>query len=163
MKKLFLSSMILVVLISNIKAQKGDNFLKIHAGAELTTSLFADGYSTGWGIYATDYYGVSNDGNLVISTGVASWKVKDSPGKAGMFLTRIGYRQFLAEGFYLQADAGIGVGLENFSGATRFNFGGGLGYLFKNKKGSGFDISARANRGFGRTWIGLGAGYQFKL
>lgn len=163
MKKIITLVSILVFALSTINSQNGTNHLKIHAGAELTTGLFADGYNTGWGIYATDYFSLSKDGSIVLSTGIGSWNQKTGSGKAGMSLTRIGYRQFFAKGFYFQGDAGIGLGLENFRGSTRFTFGGGPGYLLKIKNGDGFDISARVNRGFNRTWIGLGVGYQFRI
>lgn len=152
------------MLYSICSGQKGSNFLKLHASAELTTGLFADGYKTGWGVYATDYYGTTKDGSLAFSAGLAGWnEANGGTTKAGMFLVRVGYRQIIAAGLYAQGDGGIGIGSKNFSGTTRFVFGGGLGYLIKNKTGSGFDISARVNRGFSRIWIGLGAGYQFKL
>jgi hypothetical protein len=144
-------------------AQKNNNYLKIHGSAELTTGLFADGYNTGWGIYITDYYGVAENTNICLSTGIASWNASNAAVKAGLSLTRVGIQQFIAKGFYLQADAGIGIGIRDWSGTTRFTLGGGPGYLFKSKGGGGFDISARVNRGFNRTWIGLGAGYEFKL
>lgn len=164
MKKYLFCLHVLTICFLNLNAQKNSNYIKIHAGAEITTGLFAEGYNSGWGVYITDYYGISDGGSIAFSTGVAVWKSSDaSEVKAGMSLTRLGFRQFVAEGFYLQADAGIGIGLQSFSGATRFAFGGGPGYLFKSKKGGGLDISTRINRGFNRTWIGVGAGYQFKL
>jgi hypothetical protein len=163
MIKIFQILIVFLFFISTINAQKGDNFLKLSGGVELTTGHFADGYSTGWGIYATDYYNISKDASLLLSTGITSFKVKNGTGKAGMSLSRFGIRQFVSNGFYFQGDAGIGIGLNNFDGPARFTFGFGPGYLFKSKRGSGFDLSARLNRGFSRTWIGLGAGYQFKL
>jgi hypothetical protein len=163
MKHFFLTALLFFcVIITN--AQKGTNFLKIHGGAELTTGLFAEGYQTGWGVYVTDYYRVSDKTNISLSTGIASWKVKDDASfKIGMSLTRVGLQQYISNGFYLQGDAGVGVGLQKWSGTTKFVFGGGPGYLFKSKAGGGFDLSTRVNRGFNRTWIGLAAGYQFKL
>lgn len=144
-------------------SQKGKNYFKINTGAELTSGLFAEGYKSGWGIYASHYYSISKEGSFVISSGVAFWNESNGTGKAGMSLTRAGFRQFVYQGLYFQADAGIGLGLNNFSETTRFCFGGGTGYLFKNTKGNGVDISVRINRGFNRTWIGIGAGYQFGL
>jgi len=150
-------------IIVNVQAQKGNNHLKLNGGAELNTGLFSEGYNTGWGVYATDYFGINEQTSLLLSTGVASWKVKDGSFKVGMSLTRFGVRQFVSNGFYLQGDAGISVGLETWSGLKRFAFGGGPGYLFKSKKGGGVDISARVNRSFHRTWIGLAAGYEFSF
>jgi hypothetical protein len=164
MRHRFLLICICALYLQLANAQKNLNYLKIHAGAEFTTGLFADGYSTGWGIYFTDYYGVGNTTNILLSTGLASWNAKgESSIKAGASLTRLGIHQFISKGLYLQADGGIGVGFEDWSGTTRFSYGGGPGYLFKSKSGGGFDLSARVNRGFNRTWIGIGAGYQFKL
>ena len=144
-------------------AQKGSNYLKIHAAAEFTTGLFADGYNTGWGVYATDYIEVAKGGSFLLSIGIAGWKASNDPSKAGMFLTRIGYRQFVSSGLYMQGEGGLGFGQNNFSGSTKFVLSGGFGYLFKGKRGNGFDICAKVNRGFIRTWIDLGAGYQLKL
>lgn len=164
MRQIILFFVLVLGMNNNFFGQKGNNFLKLHASAELTTGLFADGYKTGWGVYATHYYGTSKDGSIAFSAGLASWdETNGGRTKAGMFLVRAGYRQILVEGLYVQGDGGFGVGSKNFSGTTRFVIGGCLGYLFKNKTGSGFDISARVNRGFNRTWLGLGAGYQFKL
>lgn len=162
-----MKSMILFLIIfhfGNISfSQKNKNYFKINTGAELTSGLFAEGYKSGWGIYASHYYNIGKEGNFVISSGIAFWNESNGTSKAGMSLTRVGLRQFVYQGFYFQADAGIGLGLKNFSETTRFCFGGGAGYLFKNAKGNGVDISVRINRGFNRTWIGIGAGYQFRL
>lgn len=149
--------------LANCFAQRGENYIKLTSNAELTSGLFAEGYKSGWGIYASHYYGISKEGSFVISSGVAFWNESNGTGKAGMSLIRAGFRQFVYQGLYFQADAGIGLGLNNFSETTRFCFGGGTGYLFKNTKGNGVDISVRINRGFNRTWIGIGAGYQFGL
>ncbi|OSZ80716.1 hypothetical protein CAP36_05550 [Chitinophagaceae bacterium IBVUCB2] len=144
-------------------AQKSKNHLKISGGAEITTGIFKQGFNTGFGIYISDYYSVIEGGSILLSTGIASWKGNNHSGKAGLVLTRLGFRQFVGAGFYLQGDGGFGIGLENFSGRTRFSYGGGPGYLFASKNGSGFDISARVNRYGYRTWFGVAAGYQFKL
>ncbi len=161
MKYIFLMIFNLFTLI--IFAQKHTNTLKVHGGPELTTGLFADGYKTGWGVYATDYVGLGDKTSLSLSTGVAFWNAKNASIKAGMSLTRLGLRQFVSNGLYFQGDAGLGIGLSDWSNDKEFVFGGGTGYLFKTKKGGGFDLSLRANRGFSRTWIGLGLGYEFKL
>lgn len=162
MKHLFLVCFLSIILIKS-HAQR-QNSLKIHGGAEFTSGFFADGYEAGWGIYVTDYIEVNKGGNIVLSTGGAFWNSKGEPvSKAGIWLTRFGYRQFVISGLYLQSDAGLGIGLKNFTGSTRFVFGVGPGYLIKNKTGGGFDINVRYNRGFNRTWFGLGVGYQFNL
>ncbi len=163
MKKNILFLLLSLFVSIFINAQKGSNYLKLNAGAELTIKSFADGYKSGWGIYATDYYNITDDLSILFSTGVTSFESKRGAGKAGMSLTRAGFRQFFSKGFYFQGDAGIGIGLKNFNGPTRFAFGFGPGYFFKSKNGNGFDISTRYNGGFNRTWIGLAVGYQFKL
>ena len=156
--------LLLFSLSAFLNTSHAQNYIKIHAGAEIPTTFFAEAYKTGWGIYATDYYQIGKGGSIVFSTGVAAWNViEESNGKTGMVLTRFGYRQFLVADIYFQGDAGFGVGLENFTGTTRFAYGFGPGYLFKNKRGGGIDINARFNRAFNRSWFGLGAGYQFKL
>jgi len=159
-------SLLVFVLLSvttSSHGQKNGNFLKLHASAEFTTGLFNEGYNTGWGIYATDYFGLGDKTAISLSTGIASWNAKNAELKAGMSLSRVGLRQFLASGFYLQADAGIAVGLKDWSGSTKFAFSGGAGYLFRINGKGGVDISAKVSRSFDRTWIGLGAGYEFKL
>lgn len=163
MKKAIIYFLFLGTQYSVSNAQKGSNYLKIHAAAELPTGLFAAGYNAGWGIYATDYIGITKNGSFLLSAGIAFWKASNDPSKAGMLLTKFGYREFVTSGFYVQVDAGLGFGQNNFSGSTKLVIGSGLGYLFKNEKGNGFDIFAKVNRGFIRTWIDLGAGYQFKL
>ncbi len=156
-----LNLLFLIPFIAN--GQKGNSFIEIHGSAETTTGFFAEGYKTGYGIYAIGYGEINKSGNISVSIGVASWNVKNGTGSAGMILPRIGYRQFVVEGLYLLGDIGVSIGIKNFKNSTRFVIGGGLGYMFKNKSGSGFNLSTRINRGFNRTWIGLGAGYQFKL
>ena len=123
---------------------KSKCYLKVHAGAEIPTGLFGEEFATGWGIYVTDYFEMGKGGSVLISTGIAAWHIKEESNfKAGLALTRIGLRQFITGGVYLQGDLGFGVGLENFSGNTRFAYGFGPGYLFKNKSGGGLDINAR--------------------
>ncbi|MGZ5135798.1 MAG: hypothetical protein ACXWCG_11630 [Flavitalea sp.] len=161
--KYFVLVYLAVSVTLSVQAQTKSNHLKINGGAEITTRLFARGYNTGWGLYVTDYIGIANQQNLSLSTGVAFWNARNSSFKVGISLTRIGFRQFVSNGFYFIGDAGIGVGLKSWSGTTRFAFGGGTGYLFRNKKSAGLDLSVRANRTFNRTWIGLAAGYEFKL
>lgn len=163
MRKICLSLLLFLLGQSFAFAQKNKNYLKISTGAEITTGIFQEGFNTGFGIYLTDYFSVIEGGSILLSTGIASWKGNNHSGKAGLVLTRLGYRQFLGAGLYIQGDGGLGIGLENFSGRTRFSFGGGPGYLFKSKNGGGFDIATRVNRYGYRTWFGVAAGYQFKL
>jgi hypothetical protein len=161
MKVLIVLCLTLIAL--NAFAQKNTNNLKINAGAEMPIGLFSKGYNAGWGVYATDYFGIADQTSISLSSGIASWKVKDGAFKIGMSLTRLGLRQFISNGLYLQGDAGVSVGLQSWSGSSKFVFGGGPGYLIKSKKGGGIDLSARVNRSFNRTWIGAAAGYEFKL
>jgi hypothetical protein len=154
---------LLLLTCLSVQAQKGSNFLKLHASAELTTGLFNEGYNTGWGVYATDYFGIAGKTSISLSTGFAAWNAKDADLKIGMSLTKLGLRQFLAGGLYFQADAGIAVGLKDWSGSTKFAYSAGAGYLIRLKHRGGIDISAKVNRAFIRTWIGVGAGYEFKL
>jgi hypothetical protein len=163
MNKVFFLTTIFGLFILNSFSQQGSNYLKVYASAEFTTGLFDEGYNTGWGIYATDFYGMGEKTSLSLSTGIASWNAKNADITAGMWLTRFGLRQFLVKGFYLNADGGIAVGIKDWSGSSQFAYGGGIGYLLRSKRGGGIDISARVNRSFERTWIGLGAGYEFKL
>lgn len=142
----------------NIHAQKGSDIFKISGGAEIPVGFFASGFETGWGIYVTDYYGINDNGSILLSTGLAYWKDK------GLSLTRAGYRRILApSGFYLQAEAGIAVYLQNFGEGTTFSIGGGPGYLVKTGPSSAIDIYGRINHINNRNFISLGAGYQFKL
>lgn len=162
MKKIFLIILFIVTGLT-LSAQEKNGRIKIQLGPEFTVGLFADGYSTGLGFHITYYHEVAKGGSIAGSTGYASWNIKEGvgTGSAGMVLGRFGYRQFVTEGLYVQADAGIGLGEKNFTGRTRFVMDGGLGYLFATKKKARLDISGRVNRGFNRTWIGLGLGVQF--
>ncbi len=163
MRKIYFSLILFCLVQSFAIAQENKNHLKISGGPEITTGIFKEGFNTGFGIYLTDYYSVIEGGSILLSAGIASWKGNNHSGEAGLVLTRLGYRQFVGAGFYIQGDGGFGIGLENFSGRTRFTYGGGPGYLLKNKNGGGFDIAARVNRYGYRTWFGVAAGYQFKL
>ena len=154
---------IAVFLTCIVNAQQ--NNLKIHGGAEIPVGFFSEGYSTGWGIYATDYLEVSKGGSILFNAGITGWKAEIGQGiKANLLLLRIGYRLFATEGLYFQADAaGAGFYLDDYNNGTRFTYAGGAGYLFKGKNNGGFDISSKINRISGRTWISLNFGYQFKL
>jgi len=163
MKYFLFLFVIFLSLISN--AQKKANFLKIHGGAEIPVGFFSEGYSTGWGIYATDYLEVNKGGSLLLTTGFTGWKAEIGQGiKANLFIMRMGYRIFATEGLYFQIDAaGFGAYLDEHNNGTRFTYAGGLGYLFSKKNKNGFDISAKFNRISDRSWISLNLGYQFKL
>jgi hypothetical protein len=166
MKKIISLKFFFLILTISINAQKGINFLKIHGGAEIPVGFFNEGYKTGWGIFATDYYTVTpNKGSISISTGVTGWSAHDNPDfKSGLSITRVGYRGFITKGFYLQGDAGIAVYIGDWAPSpSKFTYSAGTGYLFANKNGTGFDISAKVNRIPLRTWVGLNIGYQFKL
>lgn len=150
--------------MTQIFSQK-NNYLKIHGGAEIPVGFFSEGYPTGWGIYATDYLEVNEGGSIFLTTGFASWKAEIGQGiKTNLFIARIGYRIFVAEGFYFQADAaGLGIYLDDYNNGTSFTYAGGIGYLFNRKSKNGFDISSKFNRISGRSWISINLGYQFKL
>ena len=160
--KIFLFALCFFFSIKGL-AQKNMNFIKIHGGVEMPLGIFKEGYKTGWGIYATDYYDVNKDGSVLLSAGITGWKVQDANNNSGLFLTRVGYRHFVVEGLYAQGDAGLAVYTGYWKGPSRFTYGGGFGYLIKNKSGNGFDISARINKASYRPWIGFNIGYQFKL
>jgi hypothetical protein len=144
-------------------SQNKANFLKLHGGAEIPIGIFKEGYKTGWGLYATDYYGVSKEGSILISAGITGWKVQQAANNSGLFLTRLGYRHFIVHGLYVQGDGGLAVYTGYWGGPSRFTYGGGIGYLIKSKSGGGFDISARINKASYRSWLGFNIGYQFKL
>jgi len=159
-----LSCFLLLQLFScNLFAQRRENFLKVISSVELPVGFFQNGYKTGWGIYATDYLGIADKTAIALSSGIASWNAKNASIKAGMSISKLGIRQFISSGFYLQTDAGIAVGIKDWTGSSKFTFDGIAGYLVRTKGGGGVDFSAKVNRAFARTWVGLGVGYEFKL
>jgi hypothetical protein len=139
------------------------NYLKLHSGVEIPVGFFGDAYKTGFGIHLTDYYRIANEGDLVISVGIGSWKAKNADIRGGLSQFRVGYRQFITNGLYLQADGGLAKYVGNWGRGSRFTFGGGPGYLIKLKERSGVDLHFRINRVPTRTWLIFGAGYQFKF
>ena len=165
MRKNTICFLFFLAIIMPSKSQQNSNNLKIHGGAEIPVGFFSEGYSTGWGIYATDYLEVSKGGSILLNAGITGWKAEIGQGiKANLLLLRIGYRIFATEGLYFQADAaGLGLYLDDYNNGTQFTYAGGTGYLFKGKNNGGFDISSKINRISGRSWISLNLGYQFKL
>jgi len=163
MRHLISTFIILLGLLSQVKGQKKINFLKVQVGAESPIGFFNEGYKTGWGIHVTDYYGVADKGNILLTTGVTGWKAKGADLNSGLSITKLGYQQFVAKGLYLQADAGLGIYIGDWGGSSDFTFGGGIGYLFNTNNKGGFDISTKYNRISDRSWISLSIGYQFKL
>lgn len=163
MRSTVLSLISCLFLFFELPAQNKSNFLKIHGGAEMPIGIFKEGYKAGWGIYATNFFNISEHGSVLFSAGITGWKVQDINENSGLFLAKAGYRHFISGGFYAQGDGGIAVYTGFWKGASSFTYGGGVGYLIKNKSGSGFDISARINRVTYRSWIGINIGYQFQL
>jgi hypothetical protein len=145
--------------------QKHPNYLKIHAGTEIPVGFFDEGYKTGWGIHATDYFQVSKGGSIVLTTGFASWKAKIGQGiQANLLNVRFGYRFFAAGGLYFQVEpVGVGFYLDEHNSGAKYVYSAGMGYLFSNKSKSGFDISSKFNRVGDRSWVSINLGYQFKL
>jgi hypothetical protein len=163
MRKIIILSFF-VFTAGQIFSQK-NNYLKFHGGLELPVGFFSEGYRTGWGIHVTDYLETNPGGSILFTAGVAGWKAKIGQGiKANLLIIRIGYRVFVAEGFYFQAEAGgVGFYLDEYNNGTRYTYAGGLGYLFNRKTNHSFDISSKFNRLGGRSWVSLNLGYQFKL
>lgn len=164
MRKLIILSLCLFTTIK-IFSQKNSNFLKLHAGAEIPVGFFGEGYTTSFGIHATDYLETGAKGSILFTAGYMSLKDKIGQGiKSDLFLMKIGYRIFATEAFYFQVDAaGIGLYLDSYNQGTRFTYAGGIGYLIANKNEGGVDLSGKFNRIAGRSWISLHVGYQFKL
>jgi hypothetical protein len=158
---------IAALFLCSISIAQNSNYLKIHAGAEFPVGAFSEGYKTGWGIHATDYFEISKGGSISASAGFTSWKAKSGiVNAADLLIVRFGYRAFVSEGFYLQAEpAGIAFHVDKYNNGASYAFGGGIGYLFssKGKTGTGFDISSKFNRAASRSWISVNLGYQFKL
>lgn len=163
MKKGILVSAFSLFLLQIIYAQKASNSIKLHAGAEIPVGSFNEGYSTGWGVHATDYLEVSKGGSILLTTGLTGWNAKIGEGiKANLFIVRIGYRIFAVEGLYFQAEApGVAIYIDENNNGTELTYGGGIGYLFNRKGKGGLDISSKFNRISGRSWISLNIGFQF--
>lgn len=144
-------------------AQFKNNNLKISTGLESPIGEFGSAYKPGFGIFITDYYGVSEKGSLVFSVGTSSWKAKDADIRGNLSQIKAGYRQFFVSGLYLQADGGWGRYTGTWGGGSRFVYSGGVGYLVKTKGSNGIDLNVRFSKVPNRSWLGLAVGYQFKL
>jgi len=164
MRNTFLTLILLLIVTTCAISQKANNYIKLSGGVEYSVGgSYSTSYKNGWGLYVTGYETIKS-GKVLVSGGITNWHSEfNSSNKAGIIMLRAGYYKPLGKGLYIQGDGGIGFGFEKFKSITRGVFGGGLGYLFENKTGGGFDISVRLNNGFGLTWAGIGAGYQFKL
>lgn len=148
---------------TNSQAQQKTNALKISTGLEQPVGEFGDAYKSGFGIFFTDYYGVSKKGSIVFVVGTSSWKAKAADIRGNLSQIKVGFRQFLVSGLYLQADGGWGRYTGTWGGGNRFVYSGGAGYLLKTKGINGIDFNIRISQVPNRSWVGLGIGYQFKL
>lgn len=163
--KNLLTSILVLCVFQSMSAQKVNNSLKIHTGAEIPVGFLSEGFSTGLGLHVTDYLEISKGGSILLNVGYTGWESRIGEGyQANLLLFKIGYRGFIAQGFYFQADAaGLGIYLDKYNSGSDFTYSGGIGYLIKDKKDGGFDISSKFNRISGRSWISLHLGYQFRL
>lgn len=163
MKEFLLSMTLVIVSCGSLYAQKKQNHLKIHGGVDMPVGYFGDNYNTGWGIFVTDYYGVSEKGSIFFSAGLSRWKAKNADITGGLSQLKFGYRHFMVSGLYLQADGGLAKYVGNWGDGSRFAYSGGLGYLIRIKGNSGVDLGIKISRVPTRTWVGYGIGYQFKF
>jgi hypothetical protein len=144
-------------------SQKRQNNLKFNGSLEIPVGYFGSPYKTGVGVHLTDYQEIGKGESILLSVGYSSWNAKNIDINAGLLQFSLGLRQFIAGSLYLQGDVGAMKYVSDWGHSTRIGFGGGIGYLVKTKNNNGVDFSVRINRIPGRTWVGLGVGYQFKL
>jgi hypothetical protein len=162
MKKIITAVLVMLIFIPAF-SQKKQNALKIAGNAALPIGTFGENFNAGWGIHLTYYYSVNEGGSVLASAGLDRWHAKNSDITGGLSQYKIGYRQFVSKGFYLNGDLGIANYLGIWGNGSKFTYSGGTGYLIKTKGNGGVDIHARISAVPTRSWISLGAGYQFGL
>ena len=155
---------IIIILISLITySQKKQNALKLAGNVALPIGSFGDNYHVGLGGNLTYYYSVNESAHVLFSVSVDRWEAKNSTISGKLSQYRIGYRQFVSKGFYLNGEFGMANYLGVWGSGSKFTYSAGTGYLIRTKGNSGVDIHARISGVPTRSWISLGAGYQFGL
>lgn len=153
------------------QAQKNvDKNLHFSVGAELAiaTGEFSNTQSVGvGGTVQVSYRGFTLT-DFTLSTGYISFAGKSAGSGikykgAGILPIKVGIKYYISEGFYGQAQSGVGIFSNN--GGTTFAYSPVMGYEFDTKAGQAFDVSLKYDGYFKNSSnlgsVGLRLAYKF--
>jgi hypothetical protein len=174
MKKIFFAIALIAAFSVTANAQKGTK--QISAGVELglPTGTFSDGAKVGFGVNGKAIFGITDDGDITVTTGLSNFGLK---GYRSSSITGIpllgGYRhnfQGSVKGLYVEPQIGVGLymtkygtgGYKEKDSEVDFTWALGGGYVYQN-----FDFGLRYQRaqaqGAGLGFFGLKIAYNFPL
>jgi opacity protein-like surface antigen len=175
MKKIFLF-IIIGTYCSAAYSQTGKGRVGLGGTIGIPTGDFGEAAHVGFGGYAKAMVSVNNSGEVSLTTGITSFRVKYIPTGASAYYTIIpilvGYRHNIA-GFYFEPQIGVGIygakatynGQSSSDSKSAFTFGAGVGYEFA----SNFDIGLSYRYGKIKdadapfTVFGIHIGYNIPL
>ena len=155
------------MLATSVNAQKGNNQIGIGAEVDFPMGNLGTAYKTGFGGSIKGLYGIGNAGQLSLSAGLSSFKGKSGTIYASQTFNLVpilaGYRHNFKSSFYLEPQAGVGIGTTKVSNfkftQTEFAAVLNVGYA-KN----GFDISAFYHSEFDvLSMFGIRVAYNISL
>ena len=161
----YLISVALLLSVLTTTAQKGSNYAKFGIGTNLPISQ-AGKYNAGLSVAATNYIGIKQKENLLVSIGYTTNAYNtNTKFKASFVSTTVGYQVMAAHQVYFQPQVGavFAVG-DYYKSKSGIAYGIGVGKLFGSSQKGRFDASANImSNSFKFTAVSINIGYLFKV
>lgn len=155
-------------------AQQGTTKIGVGADIGLPTGDFGDVVNTGIGGYAKGLFGIGTAGQITLTSGYQSFKVKGSTSddKASWNIIPIlaGYRHNFS-GFYVEPQVGYSInnvkvkvaGVSGSDSQGAFTWAAGVGYMINDAFELGARYQSAHKDGSSISLVGLRLGYNFSL
>lgn len=163
-----------VFALSAANAQTGKNQLSIGAEVNLPMGDFGDAFNTGFGGSLKYLHGVGSAGQVTLTTGYSTFKMKgstdDESVKASIIPILVGYRHNFS-GVYVEPQLGYGIYgyKEKFGGESSsdsqgaFTWAIGAGYAMEQGLDLGVRYQSASKDGSTTSLIGFRVAYNFSL